>query len=40
VIWAMTLAAFLTVWKIGNSRFGAQLMAVRDNEDAGTGARR
>jgi len=34
VIWAMTFAAFLTVWKIGNSRFGAQLMAVRDNEDA------
>ncbi|MBU1306016.1 MAG: branched-chain amino acid ABC transporter permease [Alphaproteobacteria bacterium] len=34
VIWVMTFAAFLTVWKIGNSRFGAQLMAVRDNEDA------
>ena len=34
VIWAMTLAAFLTVWWIGNSRFGAKLMAVRDNEDA------
>jgi branched-chain amino acid transport system permease protein len=34
VIWAMALAAFLTVWWIGNSRFGAQLMAVRDNEDA------
>jgi len=34
VIWAITLAAFLTVWKIGNSRFGAQLMAVRDNEEA------
>lgn len=34
VIWAMTLAAFLTVWWIGHSRFGAQLMAVRDNEDA------
>lgn len=34
VVWAMTLAAFLTVWWIGNSRFGAQLMAVRDNEDA------
>lgn len=34
VIWVMTLAAFLTVWKIGNSRFGAQLTAVRDNEDA------
>jgi branched-chain amino acid transport system permease protein len=34
IIWTMTLAAFLTVWKMGNSRFGAQLMAVRDNEDA------
>lgn len=34
VIWAMALAAFLVVWWIGNSRFGAQLMAVRDNEDA------
>lgn len=34
VIWVMTFAAFLTVWKIGNSRFGAQLTAVRDNEDA------
>ncbi len=34
LIWAMTLAACLTVWWIGNSRFGAQLMAVRDNEDA------
>lgn len=34
VIWAMTLAAFATVWWIGNSRFGAQLTAVRDNEDA------
>ena len=34
VIWAITLAAFLTVWLMGNSRFGAQLMAVRDNEDA------
>lgn len=30
----VTFAAFLTVWWIGNSRFGAQLMAVRDNEDA------
>jgi branched-chain amino acid transport system permease protein len=34
LVWAMTLAAFLTVWWIGNSRFGAQLTAVRDNEDA------
>jgi len=34
VIWLMTLAAFAVVWWIGNSRFGAQLMAVRDNEDA------
>lgn len=34
LIWAMALAAFLTVWWIGNSRFGAQLTAVRDNEDA------
>lgn len=34
LIWAMCLGAFLTVWWIGNSRFGAQLMAVRDNEDA------
>lgn len=30
----MTFAAFLTAWWLGNSRFGAQLMAVRDNEDA------
>jgi branched-chain amino acid transport system permease protein len=34
VIWAMALAAFLIVWWIGNSRFGAQLTAVRDNEEA------
>ncbi|NRG17550.1 branched-chain amino acid ABC transporter permease [Rhizobiales bacterium] len=34
VIWLITLAAFVTVWWIGQSRFGAQLMAVRDNEDA------
>lgn len=34
LIWAMAFAAFLTVWWIGHSRFGAQLMAVRDNEDA------
>ncbi|WP_127596834.1 branched-chain amino acid ABC transporter permease [Nitratireductor alexandrii] len=34
LIWTMTLAAFLVVWWIGNSRFGARLMAVRDNEEA------
>jgi branched-chain amino acid transport system permease protein len=34
LIWALTLLAFLAVWWIGNSRFGAQLMAVRDNEEA------
>lgn len=34
LIWSMTALAFLAVWWIGNSRFGAQLMAVRDNEDA------
>lgn len=34
VIWTMALAAFLAVWWIGHSRFGAQLTAVRDNEDA------
>lgn len=34
IIWLMTLVAFIVVWWIGNSRFGAQLMAVRDNEDA------
>ncbi len=34
VIWLMALSAFVVVWWIGNSRFGAQLMAVRDNEDA------
>jgi len=34
MIWAMTLAAFIAVWWIGNSRFGASLTAVRDNEDA------
>jgi branched-chain amino acid transport system permease protein len=33
-IWALTLFAFLAVWWIGNSRFGAQLTAVRDNEEA------
>ena len=34
LIWAMTLAAFLVVWWMGHCRFGASLMAVRDNEDA------
>lgn len=34
VIWAMALAAFIVVWWIGHSRFGAKLTAVRDNEDA------
>lgn len=34
LIWAMTLAAFLVVWWMDHSRFGASLMAVRDNEDA------
>lgn len=34
LIWAMTLLAFLAVWWIGNSRFGASLTAVRDNEEA------
>lgn len=34
VIWAMTLAAFVTAWWIAHSRFGAQLTAVRDNESA------
>ncbi len=34
ILWAMALAAFLVAWWMGNSRFGAQLMAVRDNEDA------
>ncbi|WP_202331422.1 branched-chain amino acid ABC transporter permease [Mesorhizobium sp. L-8-3] len=34
VVWALALAAFVTVWWIGNSRFGAQLTAVRDNEEA------
>lgn len=33
VIWAMALGAFLVVWWICNSRFGAQLTAIRDNED-------
>lgn len=34
LIWALCLACFLCVWWIGRSRFGAWLMAVRDNEDA------
>lgn len=34
VIWAMAFAAFAVTWWIGNSRFGASLAAVRDNEDA------
>lgn len=34
LIWVLTLGAFLTVWWINHSRFGANLMAVRDNEDA------
>jgi len=34
MIWAMALAAFMAAWWLGNSRFGARLTAVRDNEDA------
>ena len=34
LLWVITLACFLTVWSLGHSRFGARLMAVRDNEDA------
>ncbi|MFV2034734.1 MAG: branched-chain amino acid ABC transporter permease [Halocynthiibacter sp.] len=34
LIWAITLACFLVVWRLERSRFGARLMAVRDNEDA------
>lgn len=34
LLWAITLAAFLAVWRLERSRFGARLMAVRDNEDA------
>jgi branched-chain amino acid transport system permease protein len=34
LIWALCLSCFLCVWWIGRSRFGAWLMAVRDNEDA------
>ncbi len=33
-LWAITLACFLAVWRLERSRFGARLMAVRDNEDA------
>lgn len=33
-IWTLALAASLVVWWLGRSRFGAQLTAVRDNEDA------
>lgn len=31
---ALTLASFLTVWRLGRTRLGAQMLAVRDNEDA------
>ena len=31
---AMTFAAFLTVWRLERTRLGAQMLAVRDNEDA------
>lgn len=34
LIWALALAVFLVVWWLGHSRFGARLMAVRDNEEA------
>lgn len=34
LVWSFTLAAFLAVWWIGHSRFGASLAAVRDNEEA------
>lgn len=34
LIWSLCLFCFLTVWWLGRSRFGAWLMAVRDNEDA------
>lgn len=34
LVWALALAAFIAVWWLGESRFGARLMAVRDNEDA------
>jgi len=34
LLWAITLACFLVVWRLENARFGARLMAVRDNEEA------
>jgi branched-chain amino acid transport system permease protein len=34
LLWLITLACFLVAWSLGHSRFGARLMAVRDNEDA------
>lgn len=34
LILILAFAAFLVTWWLGNSRFGAQLMGVRDNEDA------
>ena len=34
LLWAITLGCFLAAWRLENSRFGARLVAVRDNEDA------
>ena len=34
LLWAICLLAFLAVWRMERSRFGARLAAVRDNEDA------
>lgn len=34
LLWAITLGCFLATWRLETSRFGARLMAVRDNEDA------
>ncbi len=34
LIWAITFACFAVVWTLEHSRFGACLMAVRDNEEA------
>lgn len=34
LIWVLCLVCYLTVWWLGRSRFGAWLMAVRDNEEA------
>lgn len=34
LVWSMALGCFLVAWWFGHSRFGARLMAVRDNEDA------